>query len=109
MKPNSVKRALKQGKVQIGTWVNTLSTDFGCPGQTNHPDVLRSVELMIAACRRHDKIPGLLVQDVASAKTWIAKGIRLVPYSNEVAMLMPAATHAVGQIRAFAEEEKGER
>jgi len=86
-----------------------LSTDCGCPGQTNHPDVLRSVELMIAACRRHDKIPGLLVQDLASAKTWIAKGIRLVPYSNEVAMLMHTATHAVGQIRAFAEEEQGER
>jgi hypothetical protein len=23
MKPNNLKRALKQGKVQIGTWVNT--------------------------------------------------------------------------------------
>ena len=25
-KANNVKRALKQGEVQIGTWVNTLST-----------------------------------------------------------------------------------
>ena len=79
-----------------------LSSDFGVPGQTNHPEVLMSVERMISACRRHDKIPGLLVQDVDSAKTWIAKGIRLVPYSNEIAMLINTATDAVGQIRAFA-------
>ena len=26
MKPNHVKRALKKGNVQIGTWVNTFST-----------------------------------------------------------------------------------
>ena len=85
-----------------------LSMDFGCPGQTNHPEVLKSVERMIDACLRHDKIPGLLVQDVESAKKWIAKGIRLVPYSNEVAMLMHTASHAVGNIRAFAEEAKGD-
>jgi 2-keto-3-deoxy-L-rhamnonate aldolase RhmA len=82
-----------------------LSADFGYPGQTNHPEVLNGVELMIAACGRHHKIPGLLVQDVESAKTWIAKGIRLVPYSNEVAMLMHTATHAVNRIRAFVEEK----
>ena len=86
-----------------------LSTDMGYPGRTNHPEVLRSVELMIDACQRHHKIPGLLVQDLDSAKTWIAKGIRLVPYSNEVAMLMHTAAHAVSQIRAFAEEESGGR
>lgn len=83
-----------------------LSNDFGVPGQTNHPEVLKNVELMIAACRRHDKIPGLLVQDVDSAKAWIAKGIRLVPYSNEVALLIEAANNAVSQIRAFAKEGK---
>ncbi len=26
MKPNNVKRALEPGKVQIGTWVNMIST-----------------------------------------------------------------------------------
>jgi 2-keto-3-deoxy-L-rhamnonate aldolase RhmA len=66
----------------------------------------RRVEMMIAACRRHGKIPGLLVQDVASAKEWIAKGIRLVPYSNEVSLLMHAAARAIGEIRSFATENR---
>jgi len=83
-----------------------LSTDLGLPGQTNHPEVVRRVEMMIAACERHNKIPGLLVQDVASAKEWIAKGIRLVPYANEVNLLINAGKRAVGEIRSFAKEKR---
>lgn len=81
-----------------------LSTDLGLPGQTNHPEVVRRVEMMIAACRRHGKIPGLLVQDIASAKEWIAKGILLVPYANEVSLLVNAGARAVGEIRNFVKE-----
>lgn len=84
-----------------------LSTDLGLPGQTNHPEVVKRVEMMIAACQRHEKVPGLLVQDVASAKEWIAKGIRLVPYSNEVSILINAASKAVVEIRDFAQGRRG--
>lgn len=81
-----------------------LSTDLGFPGQINHPEVVRRVEMMIAACHKHGKIPGLLVQDVDSAKEWIAKGIRLVPYANEVSLLVNAGARAVSEIRTFAKE-----
>jgi len=83
-----------------------LSADLGVHGQTNHPEVVKRVEMMIAACQRHGKIPGLLVQDVASAKEWVSKGIRLVPYSNECSILMNAATKAVDEIRTFAQQQK---
>lgn len=83
-----------------------LSTDLGIPGRTNHPEVVKRVEMMIAACQSHGKIPGLLVQDVASAKEWIAKGILLVPYSNEVSLLMNAASKAISEIRGFAKENR---
>jgi 2-keto-3-deoxy-L-rhamnonate aldolase RhmA len=79
-----------------------LSTDLGLPGQTNHPEVVRRVEMLITACHRYKKIPGLLVQDVASAKEWISKGVRLVPYANEVSLLVNAGERAVSEIRSFA-------
>ena len=79
-----------------------LSSDLGLPGQSNHPEVARRVEMLIAACHRHKKIPGLLVQDFASAKEWISKGVRLVPYSNEVSLLVNAGELAVSTIRSFA-------
>ena len=55
---------------------------------------------MIAACQKRKKIPGLLVQDIASAKEWIRKGVRLLPFSNEVSMLMDTSANAVKEIRA---------
>ena len=76
-----------------------LSADLGLAGQTNHSEVTSRVEMMISACQRRGKIPGLLVQDVQSAKHWIGKGIRLVPFSNEVTLLMASARAAVAEIR----------
>lgn len=76
-----------------------LSNDLGVPGETNHVEVIKCVEEIIAACNRKRKIPGLLVQNVASAREWIKKGIRLVPYSNDVAMLLNTASRAIQDIR----------
>ena len=78
-----------------------LSTDLGVMGEWDHPAVHRSVETMIRTCQRHKKIPGLLVPDVRAAEYWIGKGIRLVPYSNEVTLLLTAATAGIGAIRAY--------
>jgi 2-keto-3-deoxy-L-rhamnonate aldolase RhmA len=79
-----------------------LSNDLGLLGQVNHPEIAKRVEMLIAACQRHKKIPGLLVQDIATAKEWISKGIRLVPYANEVSLLVNAGEKAVSDIRSFA-------
>jgi 4-hydroxy-2-oxoheptanedioate aldolase len=83
-----------------------LSNDIGLLGQINHPEIVKRVEMLIAACQRHKKIPGLLVQDVATAKEWISKGIRLVPYANEVSLLVQAGEHAVKEIRTFAKNAR---
>lgn len=80
-----------------------LSADLGLMGQMKHPEVNRRVETMIQVCRRRRKIAGLLVPDVQSAKYWIDKGIRLVPYSNEVTLLQAAAGAGVREIRAHAD------
>jgi 4-hydroxy-2-oxoheptanedioate aldolase len=79
-----------------------LSNDLGLLGQIDHPEIVKRVEMLIAACQRHKKIPGLLVHDIATAKEWIAKGIRLVPYANEVNLLVNAGELAVREIRGFA-------
>jgi 4-hydroxy-2-oxoheptanedioate aldolase len=76
-----------------------LAADLGVPGQIDHLEVSRRVEMLIAACRRHGRIPGLLVHDVASARTWIDRGIRLVPFSSEVALLLDAGERAIAAIR----------
>lgn len=83
-----------------------LSTDLGVMGDWNHPAVIRGVETLIRTCHRRKKIPGLLVPDVQSAEYWIGKGIRLVPYSNEVTLLMGAAAAGIKAIRACASKPR---
>jgi 4-hydroxy-2-oxoheptanedioate aldolase len=78
-----------------------LSSELGLFGETNHPEVLSRVEAMVKTCRRRKKIPGLLVPDLKSAQHWIDRGVRLVPYSNEVTILLTAAADTIAQIRAY--------
>jgi 2-keto-3-deoxy-L-rhamnonate aldolase RhmA len=78
-----------------------LSADLGLFGQTKHPEVIRRVEAMIQACHNRKKFAGLLVPDLTSAKEWIDKGIRLVPFSNDVTLLMSAAAKAIAEIRTY--------
>lgn len=83
MRPNKVKRALLNGEVQIGTWVNVLRTP-----QTAQMLAKAGFDFMYID------------------KEWIAKGIRLVPFSNEVSLLVTAGARAVGEIRGFAKEPR---
>jgi len=76
-----------------------LSQDLNIPGQTNHPKVLECVERMIEACQAHGAYPGLLINDLKSAKEWIAKGIRIVPYGNATGLLMKAYKEIVAGLR----------
>ena len=39
-----------------------------------------------------------------SAKEWIDKGIRLVPFSNEITLLLSAGASAITEIRTYAQE-----
>ncbi|MFQ5894616.1 MAG: HpcH/HpaI aldolase/citrate lyase family protein [Nitrospinota bacterium] len=41
----------------IGT--SDLSTEMGIPGQLEHPRVAEAYERVIAACRKHGKVPGM--------------------------------------------------
>lgn len=76
-----------------------LSQDLNIPGQTDHPKVLECVERMIDACQAHGAYPGLLINDIKSAKEWIDKGIRIVPYGNATGLLMKAYKEIVAGLR----------
>lgn len=77
-----------------------LSAELGVPGQREHPDVLAAVDALIAACRKRQKFPGLLVQDTAEAREWVSHGIQVVAYASEVMMLRDAGAAALTAIRA---------
>jgi 2-keto-3-deoxy-L-rhamnonate aldolase RhmA len=77
-----------------------LSAELGVSGQRDHPELVAAVETLIDACRRHDRIPGLLVQQVDEARLWIDKGVRMIAYASETLILRNAAQAALEAIRA---------
>jgi 2-keto-3-deoxy-L-rhamnonate aldolase RhmA len=76
-----------------------LAAELGVAGR-DHPEVISAVDTLLAACERHGKIPGLLVQQVDEARAWIEKGVRMIAFASETIILRNAAQAAIEAIRA---------
>jgi len=61
-----------------------LSVSLGVPGLYDHPRFVAAVDTVISACQRHGKHGACLVTSPEAARAWIAKGFRIVIYSNDV-------------------------
>jgi 2-dehydro-3-deoxyglucarate aldolase/4-hydroxy-2-oxoheptanedioate aldolase len=67
-------------------WVGhfDLTNSMGIPTQFTHPEYLRAVERVIAACARHGKAAGFMVSDVETAKRALVQGFRILAYWGDV-------------------------
>ncbi len=67
-------------------WVGLfdLTSSMGIPGQLQHPDNLAAIERVLAACRKHNKIPAVLVTSVPEGLTQLQTGFRMVAYGGDL-------------------------
>jgi 2-keto-3-deoxy-L-rhamnonate aldolase RhmA len=77
-----------------------LSVSLGVPGDYDHPTFTDAVDIVIAACARHDKPGVCLVSSPEAAKRWIAKGFRMVMYSTDTMLLASAYSSGLAAIKA---------
>ncbi len=79
---------------------NDLSQSLGLMGQFDHPTVVEAIDKVIAAAKRHNKWSGIhIVGATASLKKWMAKGMTLNLWSNEVTMIMNNAQQGLKELR----------
>lgn len=86
--------------VHIGS--SDLSADLGIPGQNTHPKVIAAIERVVAACRKHGKIPGmggLSGGDPKHYETAIKLGARFFSAANEWSLMMSAGEERVRMLR----------
>ncbi len=84
----------------IGT--NDLSMEMGLPGQFGHPDVVKSYEQVIAACRKHGKIPAMGgVYTPELMEKYIGMGIRMLLSGSDFTFMMEAARNRAGFLRGL--------
>jgi 2-dehydro-3-deoxyglucarate aldolase/4-hydroxy-2-oxoheptanedioate aldolase len=77
-----------------------LSCSLGIPGQFDHPDFLRSVDAVAAACTRHGKALGRLVGDVESGIEYAGKGFDFLAYSVDVRLLQAALRSELSKLKS---------
>ncbi len=61
-----------------------LTNSLGIPGQFDHPGYRDAVATVLAACRRHGKVPGIMAADPATATAAIADGFRAIAYGGDL-------------------------
>jgi len=77
-----------------------LTNSLGIPGQFEHPDYLRSVDAVLAACARHGKAAGIMVHSVESGRALLAQGFRILAYWGDVWVYKKALREGLAGLRA---------
>jgi 2-dehydro-3-deoxyglucarate aldolase/4-hydroxy-2-oxoheptanedioate aldolase len=76
-----------------------LSVSLGIPGQINHPIEVEAIEKVVAACKMHNKIAGILMFDQELLSKWIKHDFRFAVYSSDITLLADAASKAVKDLK----------
>lgn len=76
-----------------------LTNSMGIPGQFRHPEYLRAVDRVVAACQRHGKVPGFMVSSAAEGRALIQKGFRILAYWGDLWIYQQALRDGIAAIR----------
>jgi 4-hydroxy-2-oxoheptanedioate aldolase len=86
--------------VMIGT--NDLMMEMGIGGNPDHPEVNKAYAIMIAACRRHKKWPGMGgVHRDESINAYVKVGARFILTTSDLALLVTQATQREKFVRGL--------
>ena len=84
----------------IGT--NDLCFEMGIPGQFNDPKVAEAYKIVIAACRKYGKFPGMGgMYTPELLERHIGMGVQLVLSGSDFNILMQGATARAALVRKF--------
>ncbi|MBM3545554.1 MAG: aldolase [Alphaproteobacteria bacterium] len=71
---------------------NDLTLDMGITGDYGHAKVVGAYEALVAACKKHGKVPGMGgIYDTVHAKRYIQMGCRFLLGGSDLALLSAAA------------------
>jgi 2-keto-3-deoxy-L-rhamnonate aldolase RhmA len=80
-----------------------LSLSLGIPGELKHPRMIAAMEEVIAACRRHGKVAGIMAPDLATGKELLRQGFRMLSYSGDLWVYQGALRTGLAELRKLAD------
>lgn len=75
-----------------------LTNFMGIPGEFQNPRYLAAVDTIVAACRKHGRTAGFMAADEDWARTYLAKGFRMVAYGVDSALLQRELARGVAAL-----------
>lgn len=79
---------------------NDLSIALGIPGQFDSPVFREALETTIAACKKHNVVPGIHMNELPRAIEWAKQGMRLVSMGSEAGMILRSGRETTSSIRS---------
>lgn len=83
-----------------------LTVSMGISGQFDHPDFVKAVKRIIAACRKHNKSLGRLVPNAQVGTQLFGQGFDFICHSGDVWMLQQAMRNAADELHASCTGER---
>lgn len=84
----------------IGT--GDLSLDMGHPGDLKHPEVVAAIDKVLAACKKYDRIPGIVVSSPEAAAERIKQGFKMVTIMNDLGFFRSATLQHIQRTHQLA-------
>jgi 2-dehydro-3-deoxyglucarate aldolase/4-hydroxy-2-oxoheptanedioate aldolase len=78
---------------------NDLSQSMGIMGQTDNPKFIQAVEHVINTAKAKGKYSGIHMMAVPALEPWVAKGMTLNLWANDVVMMMNAAKEGLAKLK----------
>jgi 2-dehydro-3-deoxyglucarate aldolase/4-hydroxy-2-oxoheptanedioate aldolase len=89
-------------------WVGQfdLVNSLGIPGQFSHPLLQSAIDRILAACRRYNKVPAVLVGSVEEGRAMLAQGFRCLAYGGDIWLYQAALRQGIAALRALPEAQQ---
>lgn len=78
-----------------------LSADMGYPGQADHPEVVATIDHMIARIRAAGKVVGTITTDEAALSAYAKAGVTFLGVGADVLSLRAALVDLARRVKAF--------
>jgi 2-keto-3-deoxy-L-rhamnonate aldolase RhmA len=80
---------------------NDLSISLGIPGKYRDPIFMDAVQRVIYSCEKNGKISGIHTRNMEDILFWRERGMRLLAYSSDVALIVSASQKSISEIRGI--------
>jgi 2-keto-3-deoxy-L-rhamnonate aldolase RhmA len=77
-----------------------LSISLGVPGDFEHPKMVAAMEAIRDSCLKHGVAPGTQTRNLALAKFWRDRGMKLLGSSSDTGMLFEKASELAREMAA---------